>query len=92
MERKRWSDNLRNFLINATTKETKEDDQRRKVKFRVIGGSRENHFVPKGNILCIHFYFRKASKAQEINQWMRCSMTMKVKKVTSTFQIASESV
>ena len=32
MERKRWSDNLRNFLINATTKETKEDDQRRKVK------------------------------------------------------------
>ena len=41
MERKRWSDNLRNFLINATTKETKEDDQRRKVKFRVIVGGKK---------------------------------------------------
>ena len=28
MERKRWSDNLRNFLINATTKD---DDQTKKV-------------------------------------------------------------
>ena len=90
MERKRWSDNLRNFLINATTKETKEDDQRRKVKFRVI--TREIHCMRKANILCLHFYLRKTSKALEINQWMRCLMTIGVKKDTSTFQIASESV
>merc|ERR1712136_304149 len=37
MERKRWSDNLRNFLINATTKETKDDVQRRKKSIKSSG-------------------------------------------------------
>ena len=34
MERKRWSDNLRNFLINATTKD---DDQTKKVRYNTYG-------------------------------------------------------